>query len=344
MEQLAYKLSIALITFNGETFIKEQLDSILNQSIQNFELIICDDCSTDSTYKILSEYATTDQRIKLFLNESNLGFLKNLERAISLCTGEYIAFSDQDDIWEKDHLEVLLSNIEDNYLICGDSLFVNNDDNSIQIRSSKMYYMNIHSLKTNEQHFLRLLCMENIYQGAAMMVNRQFLDLTIPFPTDIKFHDIWFTLVAMAMNKFIYIPKVIIQHRKHSKSVTGSLKATDMDLKISNSKKDYISQLSKLHIPETSKRIIEQVTIFFLHYESLIIHKSAINFWVSNYSILYATENKKRLYYRFFKTFIYSFFTKYRRMTKKHLKRVFSFGKVHNNKFFMSIFLYVSIL
>lgn len=89
-------ISIAMTTYNGEKYLREQLDSILNQTFSDFELIICDDCSKDATVKILEEYSLKDKRVRYFVNEKNLGFKKNFEKAISLCSGEYVAFSDQD--------------------------------------------------------------------------------------------------------------------------------------------------------------------------------------------------------------------------------------------------------
>ena len=92
-------ISIAMATYNGEKFLRYMLDSILSQTYQDIELIICDDNSSDSTCLILKEYEKNNSRIKLYFNESNLGFIKNFEKAISLCSGDYIALSDQDDIW-----------------------------------------------------------------------------------------------------------------------------------------------------------------------------------------------------------------------------------------------------
>ncbi len=71
------KVSIAMCTYNGERFIREQLDSIVSQSFYNFELVIVDDCSSDSTVSIIKEYMQKDERIKFFQNEKNLGFVKN---------------------------------------------------------------------------------------------------------------------------------------------------------------------------------------------------------------------------------------------------------------------------
>lgn len=111
-------ISIAMATYNGEKYLREQLDSILAQTVQDFELVVCDDCSTDSTVRILEEYVEKDARIKIFCNEQNLGFVKNFEKAISLCQGECIALSDQDDVWLPEHLQVLLENIGEKDL-CG---------------------------------------------------------------------------------------------------------------------------------------------------------------------------------------------------------------------------------
>ncbi|WP_296023787.1 glycosyltransferase [uncultured Treponema sp.] len=128
---MSIKVSIALASYNGEKYIREQLDSILSQTVKDFELIVCDDCSKDSTLQILREYERKDRRIKIFENEQNLGFKKNFEKAILLCSGEYIALSDQDDIWTKDHLEKLFSIIGKHSLACGNALMVDENGKSL---------------------------------------------------------------------------------------------------------------------------------------------------------------------------------------------------------------------
>ncbi len=100
-------ISIALATYNGSKFLREQLDSILSQSMTDFEVIVCDDCSTDDTVKILYEYAAKDTRFNIHEHETNLGFKKNFEHILSLCKGEFIAFCDQNDIWEPNHIHTL---------------------------------------------------------------------------------------------------------------------------------------------------------------------------------------------------------------------------------------------
>lgn len=107
-----------MTTYNGVKYLREQIESILSQTYKDFELIICDDCSKDSTVSILKKYQNKDSRVKYFINESNLGFKKNFEKAISLCSGEYVAFSDQDDIWLPEKLEESITHIGNNNLLC----------------------------------------------------------------------------------------------------------------------------------------------------------------------------------------------------------------------------------
>ena len=99
-------ISVALCTYNGERYIRQQLDSILNQSMPVDEIVIHDDCSTDSTYEIISDYALRYPQITVWQNNSNLGFKKNFENALIACQGDYVFFSDQDDIWLDDKVAV----------------------------------------------------------------------------------------------------------------------------------------------------------------------------------------------------------------------------------------------
>ena len=97
-------ISVAMTTYNGEQYIKEQLTSIIHQSRQVNEIIICDDCSKDHTPEIIQSFQNQykDINIKLYINEKNVGYRDNFKKAISLCSGDYIFISDQDDIWKKE--------------------------------------------------------------------------------------------------------------------------------------------------------------------------------------------------------------------------------------------------
>src|SRR5579875_1624244 len=117
-EQNSFPLvSVVLTTYNGETYLREQLDSILAQTYPNIEVVAVDDRSTDGTANILHEYAAQYPNIKVFVNEVNLGFIKNFEKGCRLSTGEYIALCDQDDYWMPDKIKRKMESIGNHALI-----------------------------------------------------------------------------------------------------------------------------------------------------------------------------------------------------------------------------------
>lgn len=120
------KVSVAMTTYNGEKYIIEQLESMKNQDMLIDELYICDDCSSDGTVEIIREYIQKyelENRWHLIINEKNLGYADNFNKGINLCTGEYIFFADQDDIWNKDKISSVINVMEANekiQVLCSD--------------------------------------------------------------------------------------------------------------------------------------------------------------------------------------------------------------------------------
>ena len=110
-------VSVVMITYNGEKYIREQIESLLIQTHPFTELIVQDDASTDFTSEIVREYAMRDERIHLFINEKNLGWNKNFMLAMRRATSEFIALSDQDDIWYAYKIEKELACLGQNDLI-----------------------------------------------------------------------------------------------------------------------------------------------------------------------------------------------------------------------------------
>lgn len=215
-------LSIALATYNGEKYLREQLDSILKQSIQDFELIICDDSSTDSTLKILNEYAEKDSRIKVFFNEKNLGFKKNFEKAISLCSGDYIALSDQDDIWTENHLKVLLENIGGNDFVGANAFLC--DEDAKPTGTDLLSCSKIDFLPDSKDDWFFFLLHSNIFQGAACMFRRTLVQKAIPIPEKVKFHDYWLALIAGVNGGVTYVNECVLYYRQHGANVTENEK------------------------------------------------------------------------------------------------------------------------
>ena len=98
-------VSVVMPAYNAERFIAKAIESVLNQTIQDFELIVVDDCSKDATASIAEEYSVRDSRVKLLKNEQNLRVAGTRNRALEVCRGEYVALLDSDDIWYPDTLE-----------------------------------------------------------------------------------------------------------------------------------------------------------------------------------------------------------------------------------------------
>ena len=214
-------VSIALATYNGEKFIAEQMESILNQSFQDFEVVVRDDCSTDRTYDLLCQYARKDSRIILKRNEHTLGFSKNFKAIVDDCSGEYIAFSDQDDIWEKKHLEILLSIIGNKDVACGNALLVDQDNNSLGFTMKEVVGM---KTEIKSDRICWRLFFDNFVQGAAMLVRRELCEEYLPVPDTVRFHDYWLALVASLNNGAIYTSEIILRYRQHGNNVTSNIK------------------------------------------------------------------------------------------------------------------------
>lgn len=100
------KCSVILPIYNSELYLKKTLESILNQTFVDFELIAIDDCSTDSSYEILQRMSEMDKRIRIYKNTKNLGVAKTRNRGIELAKGKYIALIDSDDVWAPKKLEI----------------------------------------------------------------------------------------------------------------------------------------------------------------------------------------------------------------------------------------------
>src|SRR6185503_10566774 len=102
-------VSVVMCTYNGEKFLREQIDSILAQTWLNIELVIVDDVSSDNTVKIIEDFSRKDKRIRYVVNPVNVGYNKNFEKAFGLAQGNYIAPSDQDDIWDPKKIEIMMN-------------------------------------------------------------------------------------------------------------------------------------------------------------------------------------------------------------------------------------------
>ena len=213
-------VSIAMATYNGDKYIAEQIESILNQTVSDIELVIVDDCSKDNTYEICRQYAQKDKRIRIYRNERNLGYLKNFEKAITLTKGDYIAMSDQDDVWTKDHIEVLLKNLQGKILSCGNVSIVNADLVPTGRTWGEMCMTG--GLPDNDaDKLMSLIFFCGRYQGASMLFRKELKASLLPFPDGITYHDVWISCLACICGGINYTEQIIASYRIHGNNVSG---------------------------------------------------------------------------------------------------------------------------
>lgn len=211
------KVSIAMCTFNGERFIREQLDSIVNQTYSDLEIIICDDGSNDGTCDIVRDYAGRDSRIRFVQNTENLGFIGNFEKALSMCSGVFIALADQDDVWLPQKIEVLMSEIGDNLLLYSAVRLI--DENGAGM--DKVFP----SVKRLEGDVALSLIVGNCVTGHACLIRRELLELALPFPGNVLAHDQWLAVVAASQGKLKASEQVLSLYRQHETNAILSNKA-----------------------------------------------------------------------------------------------------------------------
>lgn len=230
-------ISVAMCTFNGSKFLRAQLESIAAQHTRPDEVVICDDGSSDSSVKIINEFARTARfRVRVVINEKNLGSTKNFEQAISLCSGEIVALADQDDIWYPHKLERL----EEAFLqsdgvvaAFSDADLIDDDSKPLGLRLWPTFNFNPAKQKQFASgHALKVLIRHPVVTGATMAFRRELFDRMIPMPAN-QVHDQWISFLLAASGRFAIIREPLMQYRQHSAQQLGpGLELLDMRGKI----------------------------------------------------------------------------------------------------------------
>lgn len=206
-------VSVVLATYNGEQFLRQQLDSILAQTYSNLAIVAIDDNSSDDTIIILNDFATKHQNVKVYQNKSNLGFIKNFDKGCSLSTGDFIALCDQDDYWSNDKIEKLVNAIGNFPMIYSDSYLCRHDLQKMGKKVSDV--VNCMSFTDSLQQ--AIFC--RIY-GHATLFTRSLYKAASPFLTAIP-HDWWLSYVATLHGGIKYLDEPLVYYRQHDANLFG---------------------------------------------------------------------------------------------------------------------------
>jgi glycosyltransferase involved in cell wall biosynthesis len=225
-------ISIALATYNGESYIGEQLDSIARQTRLPDELVISDDVSTDSTLDIVNEFARrVTFPVKVSINQERLGATRNFEIAIRACSGDIIFLCDQDDVWYPDKIARIEECFKNNVNV--DAIFTDADvvDQNLNLLEGSLW----RRLKISRQELagvaahggaFKVLLARNLATGATMAFRAKCRQNIVPIPKE-WVHDYWIALIISISSNLIAFPTSLIAYRQHSSNQIGAPPLSD---------------------------------------------------------------------------------------------------------------------
>lgn len=205
-------ISVGLCTYNGAAFLREQLDSLVNQTYHPIEIRIRDDQSEDDTLSIIQEFQSRYSFIHLTQNPERLGVQKNFEAVFLDCRGEFIAPCDQDDIWLPQKLELLYQSIKGHQMAYHDSLLIDENGKSMNFRMSNKFQL---QNWTRQEPFLLFNCIS----GHSMLFRKSLLESALPVPKA-GFYDHWLVFVALSSGSISYYPETLVKYRQHQSNQT----------------------------------------------------------------------------------------------------------------------------
>ncbi|RQW28145.1 glycosyltransferase family 2 protein [Rhodobacteraceae bacterium CH30] len=270
-------VDIAMATYNGEKFIKFQIESIQTQTYKNWNLIISDDGSTDNTVHIIKQYAKSDHRIKLANTLRQGGVVNNFNTALSNTTAKYVLFCDQDDVWPSNRLQLLVDEIHKiekspniPCLIFTDLEVVDEKLNTL----AKSFYSSQKINPLNNTIPENLLWNCTVY-GCTTIFNRALIEISTPIPEQVTMHDNWLALNAATMGTIHYLPEKTILYRQHSHNVVGG-KRKNLAIKILHAKKTISNICESTRKYKFMQNQIKKTVHSSLHFHNFSIEEKTI--------------------------------------------------------------------
>ncbi len=207
------KISVCIATYNGEKYIKEQLESILSQIGEHDEVIISDDISNDKTVEIIKSFQ--DNRIKIYINKEKFGATANFNESLSKASGDVIFLSDQDDIWLNNKVSICLKNLEiydlivTNCKVTDENLNITHNSYFDVVGSGKGFVKNLY---------------KSTYLGCCLAFNRKVLEAVLPIPNNLlMYHDWWIGFIAEREFKVYFESEPLILYRRHGNTTSSTV-------------------------------------------------------------------------------------------------------------------------
>lgn len=224
---MSYKADIILATYNGARYLKEQIDSIISQSFQDWRLIIHDDGSTDATLQIIEDYKfILGDRLYLVQAESQGGASQNFNLLLTYTEADYVFFSDQDDIWLPHKLSTLLLCLQETESKLGKDtpILAHSDLKVVDAYGNERAasFWSFQNLSPDWGSRFSYILTQNIVTGCAMVVNRSLIEISGSIPKKAVMHDWWLALIACAFGRIVWVNQATVLYRQHENNQVGA--------------------------------------------------------------------------------------------------------------------------
>ena len=260
------RISVAMTTYNGAKFLAAQLQSLLDQTRQPDEVVICDDRSQDDTVEIAKRFISENRldHWRVLENGTNLGYVRNFRRAMAAATGDIVFLSDQDDIWCADKLAVMLAVMEQNpqieALVCGYSV-IDAEGKKMEPQPPKFYVPSPGSGELSRMRSGKVLY-ANMAQGCAGAYRRSIVDAYCRAEEcNVIAHDWALHMLAYERKGLYFLNRELIQYRIHTNNTTGTVSLGRVD----TLQKDLhcLENGKLLPVSQASRKEIDRITDFY---------------------------------------------------------------------------------
>lgn len=286
------KVDVLVATYNGEKYLREQLDSIIKQTYKNIRILISDDCSKDRTQEILQEYEKKDDRIKIFLHDRNLGSNKNFEFLLRQVESKFYMLSDQDDVWLPEKIEKSMKTLKEKNadLVFGDLEVVDEKLNTIYPSFGDFMLLNRKINKYIDSYKVNYLY--NCVTGCTILSKKEFIKDILPIPNDSKYvpHDYWMALMISLKGRLAYMPEKYIKYRQHGNNQIGTDKISHKFKKLDQVRELFINVklgVFGTYVANNEKfpKELQELNLKALEYFKMLQKKKNFNF--KNWHIFY---------------------------------------------------------
>lgn len=210
-------ISVCMATYNGSSYIREQLGSILSQLPNDAEVLVGDDGSVDDTLSIIQEF--NDPRLKIIRNEVNLGYVRNFESLIERASGDYIFLSDQDDIWPLGRVDRMISLMKESKSL----LVVGQIESFIKSVECRTFFCGFKEDRDRSpwRNIVDIFLGRSVpYFGSAMLLSKNIKKIILPLCSSEVSHDIWIALVANMNSSISHLDGTVTYRRVHGSNLT----------------------------------------------------------------------------------------------------------------------------